>query len=34
MFTERLADQREASQGKPWWRQPTLGDAIRASRQK
>ena len=32
--TERLADQREARQGKPWWRQPTRGDAIRASREK
>jgi len=30
---ERLADQRETAQGKPWYRQPTVGDAIRAAGQ-
>jgi hypothetical protein len=32
--TERLADQREAAQGKSRWRQPKLGEATRASREK
>jgi hypothetical protein len=31
---ERLAEQRETARAMPWWRQPTIGDAIRASRQK
>jgi hypothetical protein len=31
---EKLADRQEAAQGKPWYRQPTVGDTIRASRQK
>lgn len=32
--TERKQLIQESAQGKPWYRQPTLGDAIRASRQK
>ncbi len=31
---EKQAERQEAAQGKPWYRQPTLVDAIRASRQK
>ncbi len=31
---ERLAGQREAAHRKPWYRQPTVGDAIRAARQR
>jgi len=29
---ERLAEPREIAQGKPWYRQPTVGDAIRAAK--
>lgn len=31
---ERLAGQQEAAQSNPWYRQPTIGDAIRAARQR
>lgn len=31
---EKLADRQEATQSKPWYRQPTVGDAIRAAKQK
>ena len=31
---EKLADRQEAGQSRPWYRQPTVGDAIRAARQR
>lgn len=32
--TERQQLEQEAAQDKPWYQQPTIGDAIRAARQK
>jgi hypothetical protein len=31
---ERLTQQQEAVQSRPWYRQPTVGDAICAARQR
>lgn len=31
---ERLTAARDDAQDAPWWRQPTVGDAIRSARQK